>query len=128
MVKHIATNRKQIIDLQVSFFCLQRFQGVTYVSFQIIRLSLNRWREKIINWTYGPSIKYAKFSEKQTFLTPWYVQVCVRIRGLEMLVFRKMLRTYLMDDHLCKWCLDIQDLCYFNLEILLLLLLKRKYR
>ena len=41
---------------------------------------------------------YVKFSEKLTFLTPWYAHVRVRIRGLEMLVFRKILRTYLMDE------------------------------
>ena len=35
---------------------------------------------------------YAKFSEKLTFLTPWYA-VRVRIRGQEILVFRKILRT-----------------------------------
>ena len=39
----------------------------------------------------------AKFSEKLTFLTPWYAYVRVRIKELEMLVFRKILRTYLMD-------------------------------
>ena len=43
---------------------------------------------------------YTKFSEKLTFLTPRYAQVSVRIRGLEMLVFRKILRTYLMDSPL----------------------------
>ena len=41
---------------------------------------------------------YAKFSEKLIFLTPWYAHVRVRIRGLQMLVFRKILGTYLMDD------------------------------
>ena len=25
--------------------------------------------------------KHTKFSEKQTFFTPWYVNICVRIRG-----------------------------------------------
>ena len=45
-----------------------------------------------------PLSTYAKFSEKLTFLTPWYVHVRVYIRGLEMLVFRNILRTYLMDD------------------------------
>ena len=44
-----------------------------------------------------PLSTYEKFSEKLTFLTPWYEHVGVRIRGLEMLVFRKILRTYLMD-------------------------------
>ena len=41
---------------------------------------------------------YAKFSEKPTFLTSWDAHVRVRFRGLEMLVFRKILRTHLMDD------------------------------
>ena len=49
-----------------------------------------------------PLSTYAKFSEKLTFLTPWYAHVRVRIRGLEMLVFRKILRTHLMDGPLCQ--------------------------
>ena len=45
--------------------------------------------------TYLESLsKYAKFSEKITFLTP------LHIRGLEMLVFRKILRKYLTDGPL----------------------------
>ena len=40
---------------------------------------------------------YVKVSEKLTFLTPWYAHVRVRIRGLEMLFFRKILRKYVMD-------------------------------
>ena len=40
----------------------------------------------------------AKFSKKLTFLTPFYVHILVRISGLEMLVFRKMLHMHLMDD------------------------------
>ena len=43
---------------------------------------------------------YAKFSEGLTFLTPWCALGRVRIRGLEMLVFRKILRTCLMDGPL----------------------------
>ena len=43
---------------------------------------------------------YATFSEKLTFLTPWYAHARVRIRGLEMLVFQKILRTYVMDGSL----------------------------
>ena len=38
-----------------------------------------------------------KFSKNLTFLTSWYAHVRVRIRGLEMLVFQNILRTYLMD-------------------------------
>ena len=47
-----------------------------------------------------PLSTYAKFSEKLTFLTPWYAHVRVRIMSLEILVFRKILRTYLMDGRL----------------------------
>ena len=47
-----------------------------------------------------PLSTYATFSEKLTFLTPRYAHVRVRTRGLEMLFFPKILRTYLMDDPL----------------------------
>ena len=43
---------------------------------------------------------YAKFSEKLTFLSPRYAHARVRIRGVEMLVFRNILHTYVMDDSL----------------------------
>ena len=36
-----------------------------------------------------PFSTYVKSSEKLTFLTPWYAHVCVRIRGSEILFFRK---------------------------------------
>ena len=49
---------------------------------------------RVMTWDH-PLSTYAKFSEKLTFLAP---HVRVRIRELEILVFRKMLRTYLMDD------------------------------
>ena len=43
----------------------------------------------------GPSIKYVrKISRKTNITNP----LIVSIRGLEMLVFWKILRTYLMDD------------------------------
>ena len=45
-----------------------------------------------------PLSMYAKFSEKLTFPTPWYTQIGVHIRGLEILVFLKILHTYLMDS------------------------------
>ena len=46
----------------------------------------------------GSFFKYVrKISRKTNILTPCYVDVRVRIRGLEMLVFRKILCTYLMD-------------------------------
>ena len=50
-----------------------------------------------MRWGY-PLSTYAKFSEKLTLLTPWCAHVHVRIRGLEILVFRKILRMYFMDS------------------------------
>ena len=59
----------------------------------------------VFNWR--PFIKYVRnIFRKKTFLTPWYARVRVRIRGLEMLVSRKILRTYLMDDPLEFLCLQ----------------------
>ena len=49
-----------------------------------------------------PLSTYAKFSEKLTFLTHWYTHILVPIRGLEKLIFRKILRTYLIDGPLSK--------------------------
>ena len=43
---------------------------------------------------------YAKFSEKLTFLSPRYALALARIREVEMLVFRNILHTYVMDDSL----------------------------
>ena len=47
-----------------------------------------------------PLSTYSEWSEKLTFLIPWYEHVRVRIRRLEMLVFWKSLRTYLRDGSL----------------------------
>ena len=44
-----------------------------------------------------PLSTYATNPKKLTFLTPRYAYVRVRIKELQMLVFRKILRTYLMD-------------------------------
>ena len=41
---------------------------------------------------------HAKFYEELTSLTIWYAHVRVRIRGLEILLFRKIMCTHLMDD------------------------------
>ena len=47
----------------------------------------------------GSSIKYVRrIFRKTNISTRWYAHLRVRIRGLEMLVFRKILCTYLMDD------------------------------
>ena len=45
-----------------------------------------------------PLSTYAKFYEKLNISNPLIAHVRVRVRALEMLVFRKILRTYLMDD------------------------------
>ena len=49
-----------------------------------------------------PLSTYAKFSDRLIFLTPCYAHVRVRIRELDILVFRKTLRTYLMDHPLSQ--------------------------
>ena len=70
-------------------------------------------------WVRGhPLSMHTKFSEKLTFLTPWYAHLRGRIRELEILVFQKILRTYLMAvpvayysenwevpdlNHACRW-------------------------
>ena len=59
---------------------------------------------KPLNTGWGhPLSTYAKFSEKLTFVTPWYAHVRLRIRGLEMLDFRKIFRTYLMNGPNANW-------------------------
>ena len=61
------------------------------------------YHDLLYKFTAGhPLSTYAKYSKKLTFLTPWYAYVRVRIRGLEMLIFRQILRTYLMDGLLCE--------------------------
>ena len=51
------------------------------------------------NMWKGTSIKYVrKIFRKTNISNPLIHTLCVRIRGLEMLVFWKILHTYLMDD------------------------------
>ena len=60
-------------------------------------MSINRYKNifiAIITIRDHPFSTYAKFSEKLTFQTPLFAHVRVRIKGSEMLVFRKILRTY----------------------------------
>ena len=64
----------------------------------------NSW---VFIWGH-PLSTYAKFSEKLTFPTPWYAHVRVRIRGLEILAFRKILRTYLIDDPYSNFGINLQ--------------------
>ena len=44
------------------------------------------------------SIKYVRKIFRKTNISKLTFHVRVRIRGLEMLIFRKILRTYFMDD------------------------------
>ena len=54
-----------------------------------------------MNRTWGSSIKYVRRIFRKTNISNPPLRT-VRIRGLEMLVFRKILRTYLMDNPLVK--------------------------
>ena len=64
--------------------------GVILVNFEQVNASWDSKRKSILHW--GSSIKYVRKILR------------VPIRGLEMLAFRKILHTYLMDDPL--------NLCY----------------
>ena len=71
---------------------------VTYrhINTKIILVATNQLFQ--VNGLGGHSLStYAKFNEKLIFLTPSYAHVRVHVRGVEIIVFRKILRTYLMD-------------------------------
>ena len=66
------------------------------------KIAIIKWFESYLSnrkfFVWGhPLSTLVKFSEKLTFLAPWDAHVRVRIRRLEMLVFRKILCTYLKD-------------------------------
>ena len=64
-----------------------------------------------------PLSTYTKFPEKLTLLTSWYAHERVRIRGLEMLVFLKILCTYLIDDSLrVNKRKKVLERAFFNFE------------
>ena len=48
-----------------------------------LKKNYHRCRITTADWDHSFST-YAKFSEKLTFLTPWYAHVSVRIRGWKM--------------------------------------------
>ena len=52
-------------------------------------LSVIRQKDESQNGCFKKT-RHVKFSEKRTFLIAWYVHVRVRVRGLEMFVFRKI--------------------------------------
>ena len=84
-------------------------ENTCHIAFKTVRSPVLTKTYHIKGYSFST---YAKFSEKLTFLTPSYAHVCVRIRGSEMLVFRKTLPTYYMNDPL-----------YFNANILMILTL-----
>ena len=53
---------------------------------------MTHWDKRIYTIKDHSLCMDAKSTEKLKFLTPWYAHV--RIRGLEILVFQKILRTY----------------------------------
>ena len=76
----------------------------------------NPIRERSVLVLGHPLSTYAKVFAKLTFQT-WYVQVGVRIRGLEILVFWKTLCTYLMDDPFQEWKILHELTKYIRLNI-----------
>ena len=94
-VKTLSANPAKRSNTLKQFALIHNFVGLTLKGLQIIDIFLFSKRFKI--WVHTLSA-YTKFSEKLKFLTPWYANVRMRIRELEMLVLRKILPTYLMDD------------------------------
>ena len=84
---------------------MNQFYPIEAWNFIIIQYFQHTWEEfaigskkhQVCDARCHPLSTYAKFSKKLTFLTLWYAHLRVRIRGLEMLVSRKILSKYLMD-------------------------------
>ena len=49
---------------------------------------------------------HAKFSEKQTFLTPWYAHVCGHIRGKKCSFFGKFGVVCFLETHVLRFALS----------------------
>ena len=75
-----------------------------------------------MNRTWGSSIKYVRRIFRKTNISNPQLRT-VRIRGLEMLVFRKILRTYLMDNPLVKKLVKTIFFVWFSLQVYLYFLL-----
>ena len=75
-----------------------------------------------MNRTWGSSIKYVRRIFRKTNISNPPLRT-VRIRGVEMLVFRKILRTYLMDNPLVKKLVKTIFFVWFSLQVYLYFLL-----
>ena len=96
MKKLIGHYRCHIVLLSVEIINLQLIRKLIILVSQAIN---NEWDAWLVAIRGHPLSTYAKYSEKLAFLTPWYAHVRVRIRELEIIVFRKSLPTYLMMAH-----------------------------
>ena len=76
--------------------CKSHASFLRYSNFYISNYFIN-FKIKTSRWGH-PLSTYPKFSGKRTFLTSWYAHVPVCIMGLEILVFQKIYRAYLMVD------------------------------
>ena len=80
-----------------TFFWLVIFQIYLYWNIHFCNLFFTNIVSKEV-LCKGSSIKYVhKIFWKTNISNPWYAHVRVCIKGLEMLVFRNILRTYIMD-------------------------------
>ena len=83
VLKTLIYSIRTLFIIEMRIFDLNPF----YVS--VLISSVIRQKGKSRNGCFKKT-KHVKFSEKRTFLTPWYVRV--RIRGYEISVFRKIWR------------------------------------
>ena len=93
--KTLSANPVKWSNTLKQFALIHNSMGLTLKGLQIIDIFLFSKRFKV--WVHTLST-YTKFSEKLKFLTPWHANVRIRIRELKMLVLRKILPTYLMDE------------------------------
>ena len=72
----------------ISIFSTQNFKA--FLTFLACLLNAELWDHSFS--------KYARFSEKLAFLTPWYAQVAVSIQGVRNVNFSESLGKYYMND------------------------------
>ena len=117
LILHLFRFQKTPANFLKELCIFAKINTFTYISdlIRLMRISAFRAMKHFLfcnslNWLRAtqkcirgdPLSTYAKFSEKLTFLTTWYAHIRMRIRALEMLIFWKILRTYLIDDPYLK--------------------------
>ena len=85
-------------------------QGVAFLNLQVDK-AVCFHTENIAEWLAWdhPFSRYAKFTEKLTFLSALYAHVCVGTRGQELIVFQKNLHA--------NWLADPFEIAFLNFPV-----------